>query len=45
MKKLVISAAIIAGLITPAVASAAEVPQIPANTSSGSGVSTCVVCG
>lgn len=40
MKKLVISAAIIAGLISPAVASAAEVPQIPANTSSGSGVST-----
>ena len=40
MKKLAISAAIIAALITPSVATAAEVPQVPANTSGSSGVTT-----
>jgi hypothetical protein len=40
MKRIAISGALVAGLVAPSLAIAAEVPQVPTNTTVNTGVST-----
>jgi hypothetical protein len=40
MKRIAISGALVAGLVAPSLAIAAEIPQVPTNTTVNTGVST-----